>query len=92
MKKIPYTRRSFIKAATASASALAFPQIITSNALGANGRPAASNRIVMGGLAIGSRGGAVLGEFLRFKEIQVVAVNDVRRSQLQGQQRRVNNR
>ena len=65
MKRVPYTRRNFIK--TATASALAFPQIITSNALGANGIPAASNRIVMAGLGMGGRGSAVLGEFLKQK-------------------------
>jgi hypothetical protein len=88
MKKVPYSRRNFLK--TAGISAVAFPQIITSNALGANGVPAASNRIVMAGLGIGSRGSAVMGEFLSFKGIQVVAMNDVRKSQREGQQRRVN--
>ena len=89
MKKVPYSRRNFLK--TASISAVTFPQIITSNALGANGVPAASNRIVMAGLGMGGRGRVVLGEFLRQKSIQVVAVNDVQRRQLDGVQRSVNN-
>ena len=88
MKKIVITRRNFLKSATISS--LAFPQIITSNALGANGVPAASNRIVMAGLGMGGRGNSVLSEFLANKGIQVVAVNDVRKQQMDFVQRRVN--
>jgi hypothetical protein len=87
--KIPsMNRRGFIK--TASAAAVALPNIITSNALGANGVPPASERIVMAGLGMGGRGGQVLGEFLRFKEVQVVAVNDVKKGSLKAAQGRVN--
>ena len=74
------SRRGFMK--TASAAAVALPNIITSNALGSNGVPAASERIVMAGLAMGGRGTGVLREFLGFKEIQVVAVNDVKKDAL----------
>ncbi|MCX6996927.1 MAG: twin-arginine translocation signal domain-containing protein [Kiritimatiellaeota bacterium] len=42
MNKINVSRRSFLKALGA---AVALPNIITSSALGANGRPAASGRI-----------------------------------------------
>lgn len=89
MKKISLTRRHFIK--TAGISAVAFPQIITSNALGANGVPAASNRIVMAGLGMGGRGSKVLQEFLKQNGIQVVAVNDVQRKQMEDVQGSVNN-
>lgn len=82
------SRRSFIK--TAGATAITVPNVITSNALGANGVPAASERIVMAGLGMGGRGGAVLREFLSFKEVQVVAVNDVRAGQVRGKQNMVN--
>lgn len=81
-------RRTFIK--TAGAAAVALPNIITSNALGANGVPPASERIVMAGLAMGNRGVGVLGEFLGFSEIQVVAVNDVQKNNLRSAADRVN--
>ncbi|MEC8190682.1 MAG: Gfo/Idh/MocA family oxidoreductase, partial [Verrucomicrobiota bacterium] len=84
----PLTRRNFIK--TAGITAVAFPQIITSNALGANGVPAASNRVVMAGLGMGGRGSTVLKEFLKQKGIQVVAVNDVQRLQMKKVQASVN--
>lgn len=78
--KIKLKRRGFLKAA--GAAAIAVPNIITSNALGANGVPPASERIVMAGLGMGGRGSGVLGEFMRQPEIQVVAVCDVKKSQL----------
>ena len=88
MKKIAITRRNFLR--SASLSAVAFPQIITSSALGANGVPSASNRIVMAGLGMGGRGNSVLTQFLAHKSIQVVAVNDVQRQQMDFVQSRVN--
>jgi len=91
MKRVPLeslNRRSFLK--VAGTAAVGLPNIITSNALGANGVPAASGRIVMAGLGMGGRGQGVLGEFLNFKEIQVVAVNDVQKNNLKGAEKRVN--
>jgi len=75
------SRRTFIKAAGA---AVAVPNIITSNALGSNGVPPASERIVMAGLGMGGRGRGVLGEFLGQAGIQVVAVNDVKKDTMAG--------
>lgn len=83
-------RRDFLK--SASAVAVGLPTIITSNALGANGRPPASERIVMGGLGMGGRGSGVLGEFLNFPEIQVVAVNDIKKDALLSCQNKVNSK
>lgn len=88
MKTSGLNRRNFMK--TAGAAAVAFPNIITSNALGANGVPPASERIVMAGLGMGDRGTNVLGAFLNFKEIQVVAVNDVQKDHLRSAADRVN--
>ena len=88
MSKTDQSRRGFMK--VAGAAAVALPNIITSNALGANGVPPASERIVMAGLGMGGRGQGVLGEFLNFKEIQVVAVNDVKKDAMRGAQNRVN--
>ena len=88
MGKLDLSRRRFMK--TAGMAAVALPNIITSNALGANGVPAASERIVMAGLGMGGRGRGVLGEFLCFKEIQVVAVNDVKKGDLRAAVKQVN--
>jgi len=70
------TRRRFLKTAAATASV---PYVITSTALGAEDRPPASERIVMAGIGMGGRGRGDLGAFLGQKEVQVVAVCDVRK-------------
>lgn len=88
MKPSPVSRRRFIQ--TAGAAAVVVPNIITSNALGANGVPPASERIVMAGLGMGGRGNSVLGEFLNHPSIQVVAVNDVKKDALKSAQDKVN--
>ena len=80
MKEVQYSRRSFIKA---TGAAIALPNIITSSALGAGGRPPASERIVMAGVGISiHQGSADLKEFLSDPRIQVVAVCDVRNEHL----------
>jgi predicted dehydrogenase len=70
------TRREFLKTASA---ALAVPYVITSNALGADEVPPASERIVMGGIGIGNMGGGDQGAFLGRPDVQYVAVCDVRK-------------
>jgi hypothetical protein len=69
------TRRTFLKAAGAAIGA---PYVITSTALGNSERPAASDRIVMGGIGIGNMGRGDLGAFLGRKDVQYVALCDVR--------------
>jgi hypothetical protein len=49
------TRRRFLKTASV---AVAAPYVITSTALGSDGIPPASDRIVMGGIGIGKLGEA----------------------------------
>jgi len=74
------TRRGFLKkAAGAAVGAIGFPYIISSSALGKAGNVAASNRIVMGFIGTGGRGGALLSNFMHLKDAQVVAVCDVKR-------------
>ena len=75
------TRRGFLKAAGAVAAA---PYVITTAALGSKGRPAASDRIVMGGIGIGNQGSGDLRAFLSFPEVQTVAVCDVRKGARDG--------
>jgi len=73
------TRRRFLQssAAVAAASALAAPYIIPASALGADGRPAPSNRITMGCIGLGGRGSVNLQQFLSRPEVQMVALCDV---------------
>lgn len=73
------SRRKFLKTAGATgAAAFGVPFIITSSALGNAERPAASDRIVMGGIGIGNMGRGDMGAFLGRGDVQYVAVCDVR--------------
>jgi len=70
----PITRRRFLKGAAALAAA---PYVVTSSALGADGRPPASERIVMGAIGVGGMGIANTRGFLGRDDVQFVAVCDV---------------
>ncbi|MEK6236508.1 MAG: Gfo/Idh/MocA family oxidoreductase [Planctomycetales bacterium] len=72
------TRRDFLK--TTGAVAAAAPYVITSNALGNADQPPASDRIVMAGIGIGNMGRGDQGNFLGNKDVQYVAVSDVRQN------------
>src|SRR6476660_5851243 len=69
------TRRDFLKT---TGAAFGVPFIITSSALGNSERPPASDRIVMGGIGIGNMGRGDQGAFLGRKDVQYVALSDVR--------------
>lgn len=69
------TRREFLKT---TGAVVAAPYVITSAALGNAERPAASERIVMGGIGIGNMGRGDQSSFLNRKDVQYVAVCDVR--------------
>jgi len=75
MKRLRPTRRSFLK--QAAAAAVAAPCVIPGAALGADTRPAPSNRIVMGFVGVGGQGAGDMGGFMSFPEVQVAAVCDV---------------
>jgi predicted dehydrogenase len=71
-------RRRFLKDVTGiAAGAVAFPYIVSSSALGNAGNVAASNRIVMGCIGVGSQGTGNMRGFLGKKQVQIVAVCDV---------------
>jgi predicted dehydrogenase len=71
-------RRRFLKDVTGiAAGAIAFPYVISSSALGNAGNVAASNRIVMGCIGVGSQGTGNMRGFLGKKQVQIVAVCDV---------------
>lgn len=72
-------RRRFLKSAVSVASAAAIaPTIIPSSALGRDGAVAPSERIIVGGIGIGRRGGYDLSCFLPQNDVQFVAVADIK--------------
>ncbi len=71
-------RRRFLKKAVQTGALLALPQVIPATALGQGGRAAPSERIVLGGIGIGNRGGYDLGCFLHEPDVQFVAICDVK--------------
>ena len=83
------SRREFIKAASAT---LAAPYVITSAALGNESRSPASDRIVVAGIGLGNMGKGDQGAFLGRKDVQYVAVCDVRNSVRESAKGKVNER
>src|SRR6186713_3128441 len=77
-KALPLHRRRFLKTALSAGAAVMAPTIIPSSALGRDGAVAPSERIVLGGIGIGSRGTYDLGCFLDQPDVQFVAVCDVK--------------
>ncbi len=71
-------RRRFLKTALSAGAAVMAPQIIPSSALGRDGAVAPSERIVLGGIGIGNRGTYDLSCFLSQKDVQFVAVCDIK--------------
>ncbi len=70
------SRREFLRGA---AAAVAVPYVLTSDALGAPGRPPASDRITLGGIGVGGRGRSDLRGLMGQGEVQAVAVCDVQK-------------
>jgi hypothetical protein len=59
-------------------AALAAPYVIPSSALGLDGDVSPSERITLGGIGIGNRGGYDLGCFLQEPDVQFMAICDVK--------------
>jgi predicted dehydrogenase len=74
-RKNGLTRRDFVK--SAAVSAVAFPTIIPSSALGDDKKDAASDRVNIGFIGMGTMNRGHLGHFLGQKDVQVQAVCDV---------------
>ena len=89
MEKQHVTRRLFLKGMMAAGAA---PYIISASALGAEGRPAPSNRIVMGFVGVGGQGSGDMGGFMGHPEVQAVAVCDVDYRQRTGAKQRAEQR
>lgn len=80
-------RRAFLKTAALAAGSAVAPYVITSQALGGEGRPPASDRVVLGYLGVGPRGIVNVRDPLACPDAQLVAVCDVwknRRDQAKG--------
>jgi hypothetical protein len=74
----PINRRGFLRTAFQAGALLAAPQVVSAAVLGRDGGVAPSERIVLGAIGIGNRGGYVLGCFLQEPDVRFVAVCDVR--------------
>ncbi len=70
-------RRQFLRYSTGAAvAAVTFPTILPSSVLGADGKPAPSERINVGCIGVGPQGRGVMGNFLAQADARVVAVCD----------------
>jgi predicted dehydrogenase len=74
MSKQAITRRDFVRS---TAAAVALPTIIARSALGDDKKDAASERLGLGFIGMGTMNRGHLGHFLSQKEVQVLAVCDV---------------
>ena len=72
------SRRGFLKRSAGAGLAAAGFSILPSSALGRDGHVAPSERITVGGIGIGNRGTYDLSCFLEQKDVQFVAVCDVK--------------
>ena len=90
MTGIRRTRREFIKHAThAATGAMAAPYVITSAALGSGSTPPASERVTLGHIGVGNRGGGLLHYFLNLSDCRCVAVCDPFTSRRTAQAKRI---
>ncbi len=89
MRTSKINRRDFLAGTLGAAAAVNFPYIVASSALGKAGTVAASNRIVMGSIGLGIQGSGLLSDFMQEPDVQLAAVCDVRRSQLEKARRTV---
>ncbi len=76
-KSSDFTRRAFL---TRTSLALAAPTIIPASVLGRDGHVAPSEKIILGGIGLGSRGSTVLRSMLSETDVQFVAICDPNRS------------
>lgn len=83
------SRRQFLKQATATAGALALPTIVPARVLGAN---APSQRVNLAMIGVGGRGSAVMNGFLRYDDVQFLAVSDTYRDRRERAKAQLNTR
>ncbi len=74
------TRRGFFgRGFAALGTALAAPHVAPASAIGGEGEPPPSDKIILGAMGIGGRGSYVFGCMLREPDVRCVAVCDVQR-------------
>lgn len=79
----PITRRGFLsRGAKLAAGAAAAPYMLTGKALGAEGQPAASNRVTLGFIGVGWMGGDHLRILTGNKNFKIVGIADVDKNHL----------
>ena len=78
MKKL--TRREKMKRSATAAASVALPAIVPATALGKDGAVAPSDRIVLGAIGIGGRGGYVLSWMMHEPYVQFAAICDIRKT------------
>jgi len=71
-------RRGFLKTVVGAGALLAAPYVIPGSALGKDGGVLPSERITLGGIGIGNRGGYDLGCFLQEPDVRFLAICDVK--------------
>jgi hypothetical protein len=76
-------RRGFLKAAVQAGAMLAAPYVIPGAVLGKDGDVVPSERITLGGIGIGNRGGYDLGCFLQEPDVRFMAICDVKEARRQ---------
>ncbi|MCX7049028.1 MAG: Gfo/Idh/MocA family oxidoreductase [Candidatus Sumerlaeota bacterium] len=85
-------RRDFLKGMGAAAgAALAFPAIVPSSALGADGATAPSNRILMGAIGCGGMGNGDIDSLKGKQGVQFLAVCDVDRKHREDTKKKIDN-
>ena len=78
---IKRSRRQVLRAAAGAAAALALPAVLPASALGRDGILAPSQRITLGGIGLGFRGTQVLRSFLSNRDVQFLAIADIRQTE-----------
>jgi len=77
-KPVAISRRGFLKSAVGAGALLMAPYVIPSTVLGKDGGVLPSERITLGGIGIGNRGGYDLGCFLQEPDVRFLAICDVK--------------
>jgi hypothetical protein len=86
-------RRQFLKGGLAAAgSTLAAPLVVPSSVLGGDGATPPSDKIILGAMGIGGRGGYDLGCMLSEPDVRCVAVCDARVQRRQGAKKKVDDK
>lgn len=88
----PISRRRFLQRSAAASTVFAVPCIIPASALGRGGAVAPSERLLMGGIGIGHRGGSDLKWMMAEPDIQFVAICDVRKDRREGVKRTIDSK